>query len=366
MPSIEISLLIPGVLVGAVTVIIFYLRYSARRRVRTFLHKPLPCSFDASIFPRTKSLFDILIDLGFSLKCLELLTSELNWFHGITQLNHSALNQQVANSITLFGSYTSFISAIKAKLKAGVFGAKFLEPPTPLESAVLPKGVNGKNESLKRLLEERQAFNAMFAALRDETKNVLAQKLGIAHRFDYLTGEVFRSLGENKKRHLAVSLDFRTHSNADLLVAFGTLSMAAGAGFWALDSAGEVLATTSEAVGAAAGAESAIGGEAAGEVGLEGLGEAFFYLGIFLFAFGTAKRAWNWFRGWSLRKYQNQFKAHMEQLAARFQEKGRDALRVSQTIIHALEIELSRLAGIKVICSRMTPLNSLLCWIGLS
>ena len=340
------------------------LRYLTQRRLRIFLHRTLPCSHEQSRFSRSKSLFDILLDIGLSMESLDLISGRLDWIASIHTLDHRLLNDRVSGTVNLYGTYASFVTKIKAelqgqpnggqnnlserswwsKIKAKLTGDSSKQPPN-VESLKIASTINSMEESeeqlLERTVEQRHIFNAMFIALRDETKTAMARRLGIAHRFDYLTNEMFQVVGRSEDRHIVACIDYSTKNlSADLLVSLGTVSSIAGGSMWALGSVAEGLGGHGviESVEVAGGAET---------VGLAELGEAVLVLGMISLTIGAAKKIGKWLRELSLRTYQAEFKCQMEALNEIFFANGEEAaFRVPRLVIYALELEDEHLSDL--------------------
>ena len=328
-------------------------RYRARRRLRLFLFRALPCSLDRSRFFRSKSLFDILIDFGVSLESLTLLSMDsgpllcepLCWIPVKRRLNYWQLNEAVKESVEFYGTYEAFVTAMKARLQ----GTPTSVEPSNIEQDLMHTGDQSITKirlpSYERLVEERRAFDIMIRALQNETKTELARRLGITHRFDYMTSELFRSIAESEERRIAVSLTYKPTSkadNADLFLVLGQLSAMAAASLWAMDAA-------STAVAWGAGASDwdfSLGTEGAdgGFEGIEGLGELALIAGAIFLTAGVFKTIGKFWRERHLRRYQTDFKRHMEALAALFFKQGEEAaLRVPKLVIEALALEQARI-----------------------
>lgn len=339
------------VLIALVSIFFFYLiikyrKYRTIKKRRKFLYTPLPCSIDRTLFLCKKSLLDILFDIGLSQKSLDYLCNELGWIHPKGDLNHFYLNEKLSDSVTKYGNYESFVIQTKAHLQglsqitSPVVQSKSLDitkrlildptyAKTYRENYKIDLNMNIHNEAI---IEERKVFNSIFINLRDETKTMVAKRLGITHRFDYLTTEAFRVVGESDKRHLVSSLDPDKYLGADLLQAFGALSATGGMALLGIDAL--LDATIANGVATA--------GDASGDLG--DLGELVLIVGAVFYTAGLLKKISRSIRERKLTKYRNEFKMHMEALSDQFFSQGEEqALRVPRLVIQALEIEKTRL-----------------------
>jgi SH3-like domain-containing protein len=210
-PRIIIGFIVSMVIILGVLGIIFR-RSLLQRQLHRFLHKTLPCSMDRSLFPSGKSLFDILLDLGISLESITLKSMDsgvlqrepLCWVPAKGRINHDELNDSVKESVEFYGTYELFVTAMNASQQ---------DVPDVAIPDIMPQhrqtrqGSVGRegHGSLERLIEARKVFEAMVHALCDETKINLARRLGIIHRFDYMTSQLFRSVAERENQRIAAS-----------------------------------------------------------------------------------------------------------------------------------------------------------------
>ncbi len=335
-PQVLILLGVVGSLL--VILVLLFRAHLRRQRLRIFLHQPLPCSVFPNLFPKQRSLFDILMDLGVSRECLEYVFEELKWVSQEEPLRHSTLDRRVKETVSKFGDYVTFIETARGYLrgqKSGATKAKKLLPTPHEKPTTHASSQQDLRVKLKRALEEREAFNRMITSLIDETKTDVARRLGIIHRFDFWTGEAFRAVAENDKRAIAKSLDYETNSNAEMLLCLGKLSVAGGVSMLALDWGAEAL--------------EGVFGDTSGDVGDSGdlgdLGELALILGAISIASGVLSGIGKAWRERNLKKYQTEFRKHMEYLSETYfgQERGH-ALRVPRLVFQGLELEKQRLS----------------------
>jgi hypothetical protein len=333
-----------------------------RRRLRAFLHRTLPCSLDPTCFPRPKSLFGILLGLGISLESITLMSMHsgtllrepLCWIPQQGNLNHQDLDAAVQEAVAFYATYEGFVTAMKATLLGN--------PPPVLpacRSEALPGPPTGARpparHSIAQLLEERKAFASMMHALHDEAKTSLARRMGLASRFDYTTGELFRAISETADRPIVAALDHTGPADQDFFTAFARLSAVAGSSMFALSATSQLLSTVADAggldfAGAAGGSEGAF-------EGLGDLGELLLLLGGIVMTVKLVTWVGKLWRERHLRRYQSELKRQMSQITARFFEQGEaGALRVPRRVVQALAVEEERLKAL-VGQLRRTPIG---------
>jgi hypothetical protein len=163
-PEILLAVLIGAGIIAFLLVLLLN-RYRSRLRLRIFLYKPLPCTVDRMRFLRSKSLFDILIDMGLSKKALDYLYKELGWIPSEGVLGHIDLNTKVSDSVAQYGNYESFITHSKAQLQ-GFPKNSLPEVQSRAVSLdrrpILDEPSPDKSLAIEKIMEERRVFNSMF------------------------------------------------------------------------------------------------------------------------------------------------------------------------------------------------------------
>lgn len=325
-------------IIGLTALIFVVMVYKShvRRKLRLLLYSPFPCSRNQLKFPKAKSFYDILVDMGISLQSFQYIDENLNWIPANDQLEHFALDNKVQCTLENFSSYGEFINQSKNNLH---FKLDDLPAKEDKEIQFPIKGGTKipENPRIQEFIEARNAFSNLIVSLRDEAKVEVAKRLGLVHRFDYLSTEMFRELTQNKERSWTLSLDFKTHRKDDLIIALSALSGTVGGTLWGVSQLGELAGTAEAAEGLTAGEN--MDPEAMGECG-----EDMMELALVGLVLGGAWKFVKNFKHRHLRKYQEELKVNLEKLTDVFIENGDErGLMVPKLIIHAFEIEKERL-----------------------
>ena len=317
-----------------------------RAKLRRFIYRPLVSSDNERIFPRPKSLLDIVLDLGVSWESLNYLAVSLHWIPKKGSFSHKSLITAVGTTVAQEGTYSHFILATKAHLQGlSPTALPAIHDSTPGHGLASAGPATGSRQNDTNALRRQQlaALRVMLEALRDEAKSNAARTLGIVYRFDAVAAEVFRDFTRDANLRFAVSLDVKTNSAADLFLASGVLFAGIGGSVAAFGTAGQAFD------GFVQGVHLSRTGMANDSFldGMETFGEGTAWVGLGIVALGAIVKSAEWLRMRKFRKLQRDVKQQLEALYESFSSLGSQQWALPHAVMFALRIEVERLQHLK-------------------
>ena len=257
-------LLVGAAVAGAV---IYWQRRGQRRRVAHYLFTPLPCTFDPARFEASKSLFDVVWDIGLSDTALELL-HELQLLPRAGRLDYAALNRTLDSYVDQLGSYRNFVYECQSQLRKYPHLLTWNRDGFAAPDGALTNYVEEEDARLDRYHADptKPLQNRMAAYLYDDAKTALARKYGLALAFDYQSFQLLKRCNARSVQEthdLLTYTDVGAHDREQFWTKVKAASSAGSVALLEVAKGGTAVAGDAAATAASAGLADAAAGAAA-------------------------------------------------------------------------------------------------------